>query len=237
MDPESRASAATWASSACSSETAHRMAWLRGFKSLRPPLRYGVLLAYSRNSTAPSIRLFPLSFCIRLYCRTLARIPGYSHNTATASAVSNGARAEPFHDIRFNSEILSQIRRSYSTPTLLRLHPIYIDLPSTHFHYPLSTFVLPSSFTRPTVHTMASRFVENLEEVPITHPHLNVSLEDILAEEKRKRSGSHSSESSTNPRSGSDSIPSPTSPTSESKMDAIRRRAFPLGSRKGRRVS
>ncbi|CAO2650764.1 Nn.00g020560.m01.CDS01 [Neocucurbitaria sp. VM-36] len=82
---------------------------------------------------------------------------------------------------------------------------------------------------------MASRFVENLEEVPITHPHLNVSLEDILAEENRKRSGSHSSESSTNGRSGSDSVPSPTSPTSEGK--AVKRRAFTLGSRKGRRAS
>jgi hypothetical protein len=37
---------------------------------------------------------------------------------------------------------------------------------------------------------MASRFVENLDEVPITHPHLNVSLDDILAEESRKRSTS-----------------------------------------------
>lgn len=79
-----------------------------------------------------------------------------------------------------------------------------------------------------------SRFVENLEDVPITHPHLNVSLEDILAEEGRKRSTSQSSDTT---RSGSDSTPSPTSPTSPSKMDAIRRRAFTLGSKKGRRES
>jgi len=79
-----------------------------------------------------------------------------------------------------------------------------------------------------------SRFVENLEEVPITHPHLNVSLEDILAEETRKRSTSQSSETA---RSGSNSTPSPTSPTSPSKMDAIRRRAFTLGSKKVRRES
>jgi lariat debranching enzyme len=80
---------------------------------------------------------------------------------------------------------------------------------------------------------MASRFVENLEEVPITHPHLNVSLEDILAEDMRKRSTSSSSDSA-----GSDSPSSPTSPispTSASKMDTIRRRALALGSKKGRR--
>jgi lariat debranching enzyme len=82
---------------------------------------------------------------------------------------------------------------------------------------------------------MASRFVENLEEVPITHPHLNVSLEDILAEENRKRSISQSSDSSAH--SGSDSLPSPTSPTSESKMNAMKRRAFTLGSKKGRRTT
>ena len=84
---------------------------------------------------------------------------------------------------------------------------------------------------------MASRFVENLEDVPITHPHLNVSLEDILAEEGRKRSTSQSSESSHTVRSGSESAPSPTSPTSESKMDSIKRRAFTLGSKKGRCAS
>lgn len=86
---------------------------------------------------------------------------------------------------------------------------------------------------------MSSRFVENLSEVPITHPHLNVSLDDILAEEEtRKRSGSQSSQSSqndTSSRSGSGSE-SPTSPTTESKMNAIRRRALTLGSKKGRRT-
>jgi lariat debranching enzyme len=78
---------------------------------------------------------------------------------------------------------------------------------------------------------MASRFVENLDEVPITHPHLNVSLDDILAEESRKRSTSQSSEGSTH-RSGSDSPSSPT--TSESKMNSLKRRALTLGSKKGR---
>ncbi|KAI4609027.1 uncharacterized protein J4E87_005199 [Alternaria ethzedia] len=81
---------------------------------------------------------------------------------------------------------------------------------------------------------MASRFVENLEEVPISHPHLNVSLDDILAEESRKRSSSQSSASSDPRRSGSSSTPSPTSPTAtESKL----KRAFTLGSKKGRRTS
>jgi lariat debranching enzyme len=87
---------------------------------------------------------------------------------------------------------------------------------------------------------MSSRFVENLETIaPITHPHLNVSLDDILAEEGRKRSSSHSSESSqtSGRRSGSDATPSPSSPTTESKIDSIRRRAFTLGSKKGRRTS
>ena len=80
---------------------------------------------------------------------------------------------------------------------------------------------------------MASRFVENLEEVPITHPHLNVSLDDILAEEGRKRSSSQSSDSSETRPSGSSSAASPTSPTHESKI----KRAFTLGSKKGRRSS
>jgi lariat debranching enzyme len=82
---------------------------------------------------------------------------------------------------------------------------------------------------------MASRFVENLEEVPITHPHLNVSLDDILAEESRKRSTSQSSYSSAH-QSGSDSTSTPSSPTSESKMNSIKRRALTLGSKKGRRT-
>lgn len=87
---------------------------------------------------------------------------------------------------------------------------------------------------------MASRFVENLDTTaPITHPHLNVSLDDILAEEGRKRSSSHSSESSqtSGRRSGSDAPTSPASPTAESKMETIRRRALTLGSKKGRRTS
>ncbi|KAI8936561.1 hypothetical protein NX059_006962 [Plenodomus lindquistii] len=87
---------------------------------------------------------------------------------------------------------------------------------------------------------MASRFVENLDTVaPISHPHLNVSLDDILAEESRKRSLSQSSESSqpADRRSGGDQCASPTSPTAESKMDTIRRRALTLGSKKGRRAS
>ncbi|KAF7676907.1 hypothetical protein GT037_005119 [Alternaria burnsii] len=76
---------------------------------------------------------------------------------------------------------------------------------------------------------MASRFVENLEEVPISHPHLNVSLDDILAEESRKRSSSQSSGSSETRRSGSSSTPSPTSPiNTESKL----KRAFTIGSKK-----
>lgn len=83
---------------------------------------------------------------------------------------------------------------------------------------------------------MASKFVENLQEVPITHPHLNVSLDDILAEEGRKRSASQSSESSnSNGRSGSESAQSPTSPVHESHLGSIKRRALTLGSKKVRR--
>ena len=86
---------------------------------------------------------------------------------------------------------------------------------------------------------MASKFVENLEEVPITHPHLNVSLDDILAEEGRKRSSSQSSSSShSNGRSGSETAQSPTSPTHpEGHLGSITRRAFALGSKKIRRTS
>ncbi|EUC50153.1 hypothetical protein COCMIDRAFT_1115 [Bipolaris oryzae ATCC 44560] len=62
---------------------------------------------------------------------------------------------------------------------------------------------------------MASRFVENLEEVSISHPHLNVSLDDILAEERRSTSAAMM----------------PTSPTTESKI----KRAFTIGGKKGRR--
>jgi lariat debranching enzyme len=85
---------------------------------------------------------------------------------------------------------------------------------------------------------MGSKFVENLSDVPITHPHLNVSLEDILAEEGRKRSASQSSTSShtTTERSGSDAA-QPPSPTQSSKMGSIRRRALTLGSKKVRRAS
>lgn len=83
--------------------------------------------------------------------------------------------------------------------------------------------------------SMASRFVENLDDVPITHPHLNVSLDDILAEERRKRSSSQSSlDGSETRRSGSSSAAmSPTTPTTESKI----KRAFTIGGKKGRRSS
>jgi lariat debranching enzyme len=85
---------------------------------------------------------------------------------------------------------------------------------------------------------MASKFVENLSDVPITHPHLNVSLDDILAEEGRRRSASQSSTSShtTTARSASDAA-QPPSPTHPSKMGSIRRHALNLGSKKVRRVS
>lgn len=85
---------------------------------------------------------------------------------------------------------------------------------------------------------MGSKFVENLSDVPITHPHLNVSLEDILAEEGRKRSASQSSTSSQTltARSASDTA-QPPSPTQSGKMGSIRRRALTLGSKKIRRAS
>ncbi|KAF2131573.1 hypothetical protein P153DRAFT_383667 [Dothidotthia symphoricarpi CBS 119687] len=83
---------------------------------------------------------------------------------------------------------------------------------------------------------MTSKFTEILEptQAPTyTHPHLNVSLEDILAEEGRKRSASQSSQGS---QTGSDSSapPSPTSSTHDhaSKMGLLKRRAFTLGTKK-----
>lgn len=87
-----------------------------------------------------------------------------------------------------------------------------------------------------------SKFMEILEptEAPsiTTHPHLNVSLEDILAEEGRKRSVSQSSEGSqSGSRDSGSGSESPKSPTDESKSSAFRRRAFTLGSRKGRRAT
>ena len=80
---------------------------------------------------------------------------------------------------------------------------------------------------------MGSKFVENLSDVPITHPHLNV-----LAEEGRKRSASQSSTSSQTltARSASDTA-QPPSPTQSGKMGSIRRRALTLGSKKIRRAS
>lgn len=83
---------------------------------------------------------------------------------------------------------------------------------------------------------MTSKFTEILEpsEAPTyTHPHLNVSLEDVLAEEGRKRSASQSSQSSGS-RSGSDS---PASPTDEGKSKMFRRRAFTFGAKKDRRAT
>ncbi|XP_014554652.1 hypothetical protein COCVIDRAFT_39527 [Bipolaris victoriae FI3] len=109
-----------------------------------------------------------------------------------------------------------------------RLSPTHTTLfTTTHpYHY-----IQPQT---PTTTTMASRFVENLEEVPNSHPHLNVSLDDILAEERRKRSSSQSSGSSEPRRSGSTSAAMmPTSPTTESKI----KRAFTIGGKKGRRSS
>ncbi|ORY13742.1 hypothetical protein BCR34DRAFT_256833 [Clohesyomyces aquaticus] len=79
---------------------------------------------------------------------------------------------------------------------------------------------------------MTSKFTEILEPSEAqtyTHPHLNVSLEDILAEEGRRRSASESSS-----QSGSDS---PKSPTDESKAKSLRRRGFTFGSKKGRRAT
>ena len=95
----------------------------------------------------------------------------------------------------------------------------------TILHHPLYT-------------TMTSKFQEILEpaEAPTyTHPHLNVSLDDILRE-GRERSASQSSASSQpqSPHSGNES---PKSPTEESKASSFRRRAFTLGSKKGRRAT
>jgi len=86
---------------------------------------------------------------------------------------------------------------------------------------------------------MSSRFVENLDTfAPISHPHLNVSLEDILAEEGRKRSSSQSSESSQNTShpSGSYVSANPTSPTNVTKFGTMKR-SFTLATKKDRRPS
>lgn len=123
----------------------------------------------------------------------------------------------------------------------IQVYTIQVDLyRSTHLpptHTTLFTTTHPYHYIQPqtsTITTMASRFVENLEEVPNSHPHLNVSLDDILAEERRKRSSSQSSGSSEPRRSGSTSAAMmPTSPTTESKI----KRAFTIGGKKGRRSS
>ncbi|KAF2018975.1 hypothetical protein BU24DRAFT_458698 [Aaosphaeria arxii CBS 175.79] len=86
---------------------------------------------------------------------------------------------------------------------------------------------------------MTSKFTEILEpsEAPTyTHPHLNVSLEDVLAEEGRKRSGSHSSSSShsSNSRTGSDAAPKSPTSSEESVKDGLKRR-FTFGRNKARR--
>jgi hypothetical protein len=84
---------------------------------------------------------------------------------------------------------------------------------------------------------MMSKFQEILEptEAPTyTHPHLNVSLDDIL-KEGRDQSTSDSSESSPS----TETPKSPTSPTSmdEGKAGLFKRRTFMLGTIKGRRGS
>lgn len=119
---------------------------------------------------------------------------------------------------------------SPSVPRSLAYHYLLDSIsPGTHQHHNITTSHSP---------TMTSKFTEILEpsDAPTyTHPHLNVSLEDILAEEGRKRSASQSSVSSqsSNPRSGSNSPVSPT--TEESKKEGLRRRAFTFGSKKVRR--
>lgn len=83
---------------------------------------------------------------------------------------------------------------------------------------------------------MTSKFQEILEpaEAPTyTHPHLNVSLEDIL-KEGRERSASQSSASSQSHFGSGSGNESPKSPTQESKSSAFKRR-ITLGSKKGRR--
>ncbi|KAK7193803.1 hypothetical protein PSPO01_00476 [Paraphaeosphaeria sporulosa] len=85
----------------------------------------------------------------------------------------------------------------------------------------------------------STKFIEILEpaQAPTyTHPHLNVSLDDIL-KEGRERSASQSSESSQSQSQRSSGSTSPKSPTDESKSSSFRRRAFTLGSKKGRRTS
>lgn len=85
--------------------------------------------------------------------------------------------------------------------------------------------------------TTTTKFIEILEPAhapTYTHPHLNVSLEDILRE-GRERSASESSESGSSAQSRKSSDTA-TAPAEESKASAFRRRAFTLGSKKGRRT-
>lgn len=108
----------------------------------------------------------------------------------------------------------------------------------THRHVAI-TAVTSQGHLHNSITTMASRFVENFDSVaPISHPHLNVSLDDILAEEGRKRSSSQSSESSQNTshRSGSNASATTISPTNASKMSTIKR-SFTIISKKDRRAS
>ncbi|KAF2637052.1 DBR1-domain-containing protein [Massarina eburnea CBS 473.64] len=92
---------------------------------------------------------------------------------------------------------------------------------------------------------MTSKFQEILEpaEAPAyTHPHLNVSLEDILREGRERSASESSSSSSSHSRSSSEGTgcpksPTPTSHSADDRASVFRRRAFTLGSKKGRRVS
>lgn len=205
------------------------------FKDLCPPVHAMPWNHLRRNPNAYySIDIiFSIQYLFRDQQWAIASLPQIFPATATIFAVWT-------HTSAFGLVIPGdhfpkvQLSKAESHKTL----DICLHCSSKSDHLATSILQLRASPSHTHAYTMASRFVENLESTTsITHPHLNVSLDDILAEEGRKRSSSHSSEGShsSDRRSGSDTTSSPTSPTSESKMDSIKRRALSLGSKKGRR--
>lgn len=122
----------------------------------------------------------------------------------------------------------------------LNLQSLYTYLAHFLSHTPHLRYSTPTSCIYGSTDNMTStKFIEILEptQAPTyTHPHLNVSLDDIL-KEGRERSASQSSESSQSQSHQSSGSTSPKSPTDESKSSSFRRRAFTLGSKKGHRTS
>ncbi|KAF2747250.1 hypothetical protein M011DRAFT_458537 [Sporormia fimetaria CBS 119925] len=170
--------------------------------------------------TDDQIRML-LAAAVRVYVRAP---PGASPNNSPRSPepsryINTLLATEPPYP---SPRIATALVLNLSIPTrCLLLHTTPTSYHQTSYYI---YFFIPNSHNYPMLSTMTSKFTEILEpsEAVYTHPHLNVSLEDILAEATSRSSSASSQSPSSSP-------PSPTRSASSQSAKQSKDKSRPFG--------